>query len=210
MKSEKVKMKEKIFNLKVVNLANAITLLRIPLFLFLIQRLEVLRLNPLLLSVFVCALFAIDGLDGWVARIFHKETLFGGFLDLATDRIIEVGFWLYLLLNTEISFIFPALIIVRVFMVDIMALSAYNKGDYRKEKLKKNNLHNNITYSKSSRAFYGTLKAISFSFMLIYYQNLYLLNIFAIILVTISLIRGFSKIVEFRKFIFEPAPIRDL
>ena len=37
--------------------------------------------------------FALDGVDGYVARKFHEESELGSVLDIMGDRIVEVSFW---------------------------------------------------------------------------------------------------------------------
>ena len=38
--------------------------------------------------------FALDGVDGYVARKFHEESKFGALLDIMGDRIVENTYWI--------------------------------------------------------------------------------------------------------------------
>ena len=38
--------------------------------------------------------FALDGLDGFLARLLHEESKFGALLDIMSDRIVENTYWI--------------------------------------------------------------------------------------------------------------------
>lgn len=71
-------------------------------------------LNPLLLII----VFAMDGLDGYVARKRGEASLFGSIFDIAVDRIVENTLWI-VLVDLDLVPVWVALVfITRGFLVD--------------------------------------------------------------------------------------------
>ena len=51
--------------------------------------------------------FALDGLDGYVARKFHEESKFGALLDIMGDRIVENTYWILFAVMGWLNILFP-------------------------------------------------------------------------------------------------------
>ena len=62
--------------------------------------------------------FALDGLDGYVARKLHEELKFGALLDIMGDRIIENTCWILFAVMGWIHILFPLIAITRGFITD--------------------------------------------------------------------------------------------
>lgn len=112
-----------------LNLANMITILRLPLLslvvLLLYQPIEDLRLlaTPLLVL-----LILMDTLDGVVARRRHEESLFGSALDIAMDRAVELVLWVTFAHLHLIPVVIPLVVIVRGVLTDSIRSVAAEHG----------------------------------------------------------------------------------
>jgi len=100
-----------------INIPNTLTLLRIlltPLFaIFLIK-----HLFDFALLVFAIAALS-DGVDGFIARVFHQKTTLGAFLDPAADKLLLVTAFVTLAIQEQIPSWLSVLVITR----DVIILS---------------------------------------------------------------------------------------
>lgn len=74
---------------KVLTAANAITALRLLLLVFFVP--QVFAGNLHVATALFAVVWALDGIDGFVARRFHQETHFGFLFDKVVDRLLIVG-----------------------------------------------------------------------------------------------------------------------
>ena len=51
--------------------------------------------------------FALDGVDGYVARKLHEESKFGALLDIMGDRIVENTYWILFAVMGWLNILFP-------------------------------------------------------------------------------------------------------
>ena len=102
-------------------MANFITIFRV--FLMFIAVYLIIAL-PQSVAAYVWALiltilaFALDGVDGWVARKFHEESKLGALLDIMSDRIVENTYWILFAVQGWLSILFPLIAITRGFITD--------------------------------------------------------------------------------------------
>lgn len=112
-----------------LNLANLITILRIPLLIgvgvLLYQENDALRLAAVLL---IGVLIFMDTLDGVVARRRHEETLLGSVLDIATDRAVEIVLWVVFAHLRLIPVVIPLVVIIRGTLTDSIRSVAAQQG----------------------------------------------------------------------------------
>lgn len=112
-------------------MANFITIFRV--FLMFIAVYLIIAL-PESVAAYVWALvltvlaFALDGVDGWVARKFHEESKLGALLDIMSDRIVENTYWILFAVQGWISILFPLIAITRGFITDTIRSAAMEKG----------------------------------------------------------------------------------
>ncbi|MBN2793699.1 MAG: CDP-alcohol phosphatidyltransferase family protein, partial [Desulfuromonadales bacterium] len=75
-------------------MANAITLIRIPLLFLFIFLLNTGRPVTIFWCVpFIVVIMLLDMLDGMVARKLNQASLLGSALDIAVDRALEIILW---------------------------------------------------------------------------------------------------------------------
>lgn len=72
--------------------------------------------------------FAMDGLDGYIARKFNQSSEWGSVLDILGDRIVELSYWIVFAVLGWINIIFPLICVARAFTTDGIRSVALSKG----------------------------------------------------------------------------------
>lgn len=72
--------------------------------------------------------FAMDGLDGYIARKYNQSSEWGSVLDILGDRIVEVSYWIVFAVMGWINIIFPLVCVARAFTTDGIRSVALSKG----------------------------------------------------------------------------------
>jgi len=145
-------------------MANFITIFRVFLMFFAVY----LILNcPMSTSAYVWALiltilaFALDGVDGYVARKFHEESKLGAVLDIMSDRIVENAYWVLFAVMGWLSIVFPLIALTRGFITDAIRSVAMEQG-YTPFGMQRNPICKFITGSKFMRISYAVAKVLAF------------------------------------------------
>ena len=105
--------------------------------------------------------FALDGVDGYVARKFHEESKLGALLDIMSDRIVENTFWIVLAVLGWLSVLFPLIALTRGFVTDTIRSAAMEKG-LTPFGMQRNPICKWITGSKFMRITYAVAKVLAF------------------------------------------------
>ena len=82
----------------------------------------------ILAFVLTAIAFAMDGLDGYIARKFNQSSEWGSVLDILGDRIVEVSYWIVFAVMGWINIIFPLICVARAFTTDGIRSVALSKG----------------------------------------------------------------------------------
>jgi len=72
--------------------------------------------------------FAMDGVDGYIARKYNQSSEWGSVLDIMGDRIVEASYWIVFAVMGWLSIIFPIVCIARAFTTDSIRSVALSKG----------------------------------------------------------------------------------
>lgn len=72
--------------------------------------------------------FAMDGLDGYLARKLSQSSEWGSVLDILGDRIVEVSYWIVFAVMGWLNIIFPLICVARAFTTDGIRSVALSKG----------------------------------------------------------------------------------
>ena len=104
---------------------------------------------------------ALDGLDGFLARLLHEESKFGALLDIMSDRIVENTYWILFAVMGWISILFPLIAITRGFVTDTIRSAAMEKG-FTPFGMQVNPICKFITGSKFMRISYAVAKVLAF------------------------------------------------
>ena len=105
--------------------------------------------------------FALDGVDGWVARKFNEVSKFGALLDIMGDRIVENTYWILFAVMGWINILFPLIAITRGFVTDTIRSAAMEKG-LTPFGMQRNPICKWITGSKFMRISYAVAKVLAF------------------------------------------------
>lgn len=111
------------------NLANIVSVARIFVAFAAIALLYVHTTWAYVLAFFLTAIaFAMDGLDGYLARKLNQSSEWGSVLDILGDRIVEVSYWIVFAVMGWISILFPLICVARAFTTDGIRSVALSKG----------------------------------------------------------------------------------
>ena len=105
--------------------------------------------------------FALDGVDGWVARKFNEVSKLGALLDIMGDRIVENTYWILFAVQGWLSILFPLIAITRGFVTDTIRSAAMEKG-YTPFGMQQNPVCKFITGPKFMRISYAVAKVLAF------------------------------------------------
>lgn len=113
----------------------------------------------------VVLIFALDGVDGYVARRLGEASLFGSVFDIAVDRVVENVLWLVLANLNLVPVWIAILFVTRGFLVD----SIRSQGAARGETpfgMMRSPLGRFLVAGRFMRAAYGVVKTVAFAWIL--------------------------------------------
>jgi CDP-diacylglycerol---glycerol-3-phosphate 3-phosphatidyltransferase len=148
-------------------MANLITLSR---FLLLFMLVGMTYLAPpawqLLDAPLLILIIALDGVDGYVARKLGEASVFGSVLDIAVDRVVENVLWI-VLADLGLAPVWVALVfITRSLLVDSIRAQGTARG-MAPFAMIRSSLGRFLVAGRFMRGFYGTIKAITFAWLLL-------------------------------------------
>lgn len=150
-------------------MANAISLSRLPL-LFLVAWLAYRQPGvwQIVATALLIVVFALDGVDGAVARRRGEESSFGAMLDIAVDRTVELGMWL-VLVDLGVAPLWAALVfVVRGALVDALRASRLSGEGIAPFDAFDHPLSRWLVKGRFMRGFYAAIKAITFCWLLFF------------------------------------------
>jgi len=137
-------------------IANTVTLSRLLLTFGVVALLGRYPNLDIVLIATIAFIFALDALDGYIARKHNETSKFGETLDTLVDRIIENTFWIYFVARGHIPLWMPITVMARGFIID--ELQRYNGSPMYGWAYV-------LTKSRTSRGLYGTMKMITFLYL---------------------------------------------
>lgn len=149
-------------------MANLITISRFVLLLVLLA--VVYQSNPwwqLANLPLVGLIFFSDALDGYVARRFGEESLFGATFDIAIDRVVENVLWVVLAHLGLVAVWVPIVFIIRGTLVDSIRGQGLEQGQAPFD-IMESNLGRFLVAGSFMRASYAVIKAAAFGWILMY------------------------------------------
>lgn len=72
--------------------------------------------------------FAMDGVDGYIARKYNQASELGSVLDIMGDRIVEASYWIVFAATGLLPVWFPIVCVTRAFTTDSIRSVALSKG----------------------------------------------------------------------------------
>lgn len=155
--------------MKILNLANVITIGRIILMYVLVWMLYSHDVLQRIFAFFLAIVIIIlDAVDGYVARKRNETSQFGGVLDITGDRIVENVFWIVFADLDIIPMWIPIFMMSRGFITDAMRSQALSKGKtaFGENTMMVTYLGKFLVSGRFMRAFYGVIKGITFPYLI--------------------------------------------
>jgi CDP-diacylglycerol---glycerol-3-phosphate 3-phosphatidyltransferase len=144
-------------------MANAITLVRIPLLFVFIYLLNTGRPVVIFWCVpFVIGIMLLDMLDGMVARKLNQTSLLGSALDIAVDRALEIILWVVFSCQGLIPLLIPLIVITRGTITDAVRCVGNCRGEAAFSQMK-HPLNHFLVSSRFMRDLYGVVKGTAFA-----------------------------------------------
>ena len=125
----------------------------------------------LLACIMTLVAILMDGLDGWVARRYGEVSRIGAVIDILTDRIVELTYWIAFAALGWIPAWIPIVVAVRGLLVDGARALAFERGltAFGPTTMMRSKLGTFLVASRESRSAYGISKAGAFSLMILAY-----------------------------------------
>lgn len=148
-------------------MANLITLARF-LLLFLLVAMAYLAAPAwqLLNAPLLILIIALDGVDGYVARRRGETSVFGSIFDIAVDRVVEIILWVVLGHLDLVPMWVAGVFIVRGTIVDSIRYGAISGGETAFGMMR-SPLGRFLVAGRFMRGLYGTVKAVTFAWVLL-------------------------------------------
>ena len=124
-----------------------------------------------LAAVLTITSILMDGLDGWVARRYGEVSRIGAVIDILTDRIVELTYWIAFAALHLIPAWIPIVVAVRGLLVDGARAVAFERGltAFGPTTMMRSKLSTFLVASRESRSAYGIAKAAAFTLMIVAY-----------------------------------------
>lgn len=115
--------------------------------------------------------FAMDGLDGYIARKYNQSSELGSVLDIMGDRIVEVSYWIVFAVLGWLSILFPIVCVTRAFTTDSIRSVALSKGmtAFGDKSMQSTAWGKFICGSKFMRISYAVAKVAAFILLIVAY-----------------------------------------
>ena len=112
--------------------------------------------------------FALDGVDGYVARKFNESSKLGAMLDIMSDRIAENTLWVTFAVLGWLPVVFPLISLTRGFITDGIRSVAMEQGftAFGESSMQSDKIGYFICSSKFSRIAYAVAKLVAFLLMI--------------------------------------------
>ena len=135
-------------------IANTITLFRLLLTFGVVMLLGRSRSFDIVLIATIAFIFALDALDGYIARKHNETSTLGEVLDTVADRLIENTFWIYYTATGHLPVWMPIAVMARGFITDsLQRFFGYPQSGWTYA----------LTRSRISRAVSGITKMLAFT-----------------------------------------------
>lgn len=114
--------------------------------------------------------FALDGVDGYIARKFNQTSKLGATLDIMGDRIAEYAYWITFAYMGWLSITFPLIAIVRGVVVDSIrsVAASYGHTAFGEKSMQEDPVAKFICCSKFMRIWYAVAKVACFMLIILY------------------------------------------
>lgn len=155
--------------------------------------------------------FALDGLDGYVARKFNETSKLGAMLDIMSDRIAENTYWVIFAALGWLPPVFAVIALTRSFIVDGIRSVAMEQGftAFGETSMQKDKVGAFICGSKFMRITYAVAKVLAFIGIILAmtpgmdrYLSVFIYTcsyLFAVLAIMLCVLRGLPVVFESKK-----------
>lgn len=150
-------------------MANFITTFRMFLALIVVALLFVPTKNVYIFATIMTAIIIwMDGLDGYVARKFNEASKLGAVLDILSDRVVEMVYWIAFCALGWLPVWVPLIVVVRGTITDGLRSIALEQGftAFGSSTMMQSKVGKFIVASNFSRFTYAITKALAFVLMI--------------------------------------------
>jgi CDP-diacylglycerol---glycerol-3-phosphate 3-phosphatidyltransferase len=167
----------------------------------------------LLAALLTISSILMDGLDGWVARRYGEVSRIGAVIDILTDRIVELTYWIAFAALGWIPAWIPIVVAVRGLLVDGARAVAFERGltAFGPTTMMRSRIGTFLVASRESRSAYGIAKAAAFTLVIVAYAQelpgsvqsvvLPIALVCVYIAVVLCVVRGIPVLLEARRLI---------
>lgn len=115
-------------------------------------------------TVLTIIAFAMDGVDGYIARKYNQASDLGSVLDIMGDRIVEASYWIAFTAMGWLPVLFPIVCVTRAFTTDSIRSVALSKGmtAFGAKSMQTTSWGKFICSSKFMRISYAVAKVMAF------------------------------------------------
>ena len=115
--------------------------------------------------------FAMDGVDGYIARKYNQSSEWGAVLDILGDRIVEMSYWIAFAVMGWLNILFPLICVARAFTTDGIRSIALSKGmtPFGEKSMQSTSWGKFICASKFMRVSYAVAKVVAFVLLITAY-----------------------------------------
>jgi CDP-diacylglycerol--glycerol-3-phosphate 3-phosphatidyltransferase len=115
--------------------------------------------------------FAMDGVDGYIARKYNQSSEWGSVLDIMGDRIVELSYWIVFAVLGWLNILFPLVCVARAFTTDSIRSVALSKGmtAFGEKSMQSSVWGKFICSSKFMRISYAVAKVAAFILLIVAY-----------------------------------------
>ena len=193
-------------------MANFITTFRMFLALIVVALLFMPTKNIYIFATIMTAIIIwMDGLDGYVARKFNEASKLGAVLDILSDRVVEMVYWIAFCALGWLPVWVPLVVVVRGTITDGLRSIALEQGftAFGSSTMMQSKIGKFIVASNFSRFTYAITKALAFVLMIAgnipaeyQYKSVILATglTCSYIAVAFCVVRGVPVIIESKRF----------
>jgi len=105
------------------NIPNCVCYLRVVLCFFSFWHFSTYH-DEIFFLVLTLVVMLMDALDGYLARLLNQSSVFGAKLDIYSDRLVELSYWLYFALLGRLGLWVFIVFLLRGLVVDILTLKS--------------------------------------------------------------------------------------
>ena len=147
------------------NTANIVSISRVFVAFIAIGLLYVPSQTAFIISLILTIIaFAMDGVDGYIARKYNQASELGSVLDIMGDRIVEASYWIVFAATGLLPVWFPIVCVTRAFTTDSIRSVALSKGmtAFGEKSMQSTAWGKFICSSKFMRISYAVAKVLAF------------------------------------------------